>query len=98
MSRYAHKTRPLPPYSEEQEERSGVRARRRTPTGLSEGAYVERNARLNLKVQLAKVVMSQAAQNDPRARLLRIAILRRDEVLLDELLDLGPRDDATELR
>ena len=92
MSHRARKIQTLPPYSLEREERSAIRSHRLTPRGT----YVERNARINLKVQLAKVVISQAPQNDRRARLLRMAILRRDEVLLDELMNLGPREEAAE--
>lgn len=85
------KQRTLPPYGETTDERSSVRKRTRSTAG--QGSYAERTARLDLKVQLAKIVIGEMPQS-PRARLLRIAILRRDEVLLDELLDLGRDDDV----
>ena len=45
-----------------------------------------RNGRIEQKVRVASLVLDDLAPNDPHARLLRIAIIRRDEVLLDGVL------------
>jgi hypothetical protein len=49
-----------------------------------------RNARqpseLELKLSRARVVIAHMAPDDPRARLLQVAVLRRDEILLEALL------------
>lgn len=47
---------------------------------------VERNQRIRHKMSLAAVLLGRLPPDDRRARLLRSAILRRDEVLLDALL------------
>jgi hypothetical protein len=41
---------------------------------------------LELKLARARVVITHMAPDDPRARLLQVAVLRRDEILLDALL------------
>lgn len=41
---------------------------------------------LELKLSRARVVLAHMAPDDPRARLLQVAILRRDEILLEALL------------
>jgi hypothetical protein len=41
---------------------------------------------LELKISRAQRVLAQLAANDPRARLLQVAVLRRDEILLEALL------------
>jgi hypothetical protein len=41
---------------------------------------------LELKISRAQTVLAQLAPNDPRARLLQVAVLRRDEILLEALL------------
>ena len=46
----------------------------------------ERSERIEQKVRLAAVLVEQLPPSDPTARLLRTAITRRDEVLLDGLL------------
>lgn len=89
----AAKPRTLPPYGETTEERSSVRRTRR-PSRADLGSYAERSARIDLKLHLAKIVLSELPAGAPKGRLLRIAILRRDEVLLDELLDLASKHAA----
>jgi hypothetical protein len=42
--------------------------------------------RLELKIARAQTVLAQLAAHDPRARLLQVAVLRRDEILLEALL------------
>jgi hypothetical protein len=49
---------------------------------------------LELKIARAQAVLAQLAEHDPRARLLQVAVLRRDEILLEALLhrlDSAPR-------
>jgi len=49
---------------------------------------------LEAKLERAREVFEQLADEDPRTRLLQVAMLRRDEVLLDALLrriDSSPR-------
>lgn len=41
---------------------------------------------LELKLSRARVVIAGMAPDDPRARLLQVAVLRRDEILLEALL------------
>lgn len=41
---------------------------------------------LELKLSRARMVIAHMAPNDPRARLLQVAVLRRDEILLEALL------------
>jgi len=41
---------------------------------------------LELKLSRARVVIAHMAPDDPRARLLQVAVLRRDEILLEALL------------
>jgi hypothetical protein len=41
---------------------------------------------LDLKISRAQMVLGRLAANDPRARLLQVAVLRRDEILLEALL------------
>lgn len=42
--------------------------------------------RLELELQRARDAFERLADNDPRARLLQVAMLRRDEVLLEAIL------------
>lgn len=59
------------------EEQTGVRvAARRTSASSS----------LELKLGRARVIIAHMAPADPRARLLQVAVLRRDEILLEALL------------
>jgi hypothetical protein len=44
------------------------------------------NERLEHKVQTAMALLAKLPPNDPRARLLHVAVLRRDEALLDGVL------------
>jgi hypothetical protein len=53
-------------------------------SGDGEGA--SRALRLERKLRMAEVLLADLAPLDDRARLLRIAIVRRDEVLLDGIL------------
>ena len=41
---------------------------------------------LELKLSRARVVIAHMAPDDPRARLLQVAVLRRDEILPEALL------------
>jgi hypothetical protein len=41
---------------------------------------------LELKLGRARVIIAHMAPADPRARLLQVAVLRRDEILLEALL------------
>jgi hypothetical protein len=91
--------RRLAPYVESREERSEIRkrvVRSHTPISIApfreEGART-RTARIDLKVNFAKIVLSDLAATSDRARLLRTAIVRRDETLLDELLGIGSPPD-----
>jgi hypothetical protein len=45
-----------------------------------------RNGRIEQKVRVASLVLDELPPGDPSVRLLRIAIVRRDEVLLDGVL------------
>jgi len=64
-----------PPVDGEADEQPGAL---NDPTG--------RNGRIEQKVRVASLVLDDLAPNDPHVRLLRIAIIRRDEVLLDGVL------------
>ena len=57
-------------------EQTEVRATRRKPAPC----------RLELMLARAQVVIAHMAPADPRARLLQVAMLRRDEILLEALL------------
>lgn len=52
-----------------------------------EGIIAERTARIEHKVALGTMLLARLNPLDSRARLLASAILRRDEVLLDGVLD-----------
>ncbi|HEX4478269.1 MAG TPA: hypothetical protein VH142_24475 [Polyangiaceae bacterium] len=52
-----------------------------------EGIIAERTARIEHKVELGTMLLAKLNPLDSRARLLASAILRRDEVLLDGVLD-----------
>jgi len=54
------------------------------PGALSDPAG--RNGRIEQKVRVASLVLDDLPPTDPSVRLLRIAIVRRDEVLLDGVL------------
>jgi hypothetical protein len=58
-------------------EQTGVRVASRRPTPPSN---------VELMLARAQVVIAEMAPADPRARLLQIAMLRRDEILLEALL------------
>ena len=49
-------------------------------------AAVERGERIERKLRIAHALLDDLPPSDPRARLLRAAIIRRDEALLDGLL------------
>ena len=73
------------------DEQSEVRPRLEpAPSGsarpTAEDARASRAVRLELKLRMAKVLLADLAPLDDRGRLLRIAIVRRDEVLLDGIL------------
>lgn len=58
-------------------ERTGVRTTSRRPAPPSE---------LELKLARARAAIARMAPDDPRARLLQVAVLRRDEILVEALL------------
>jgi len=67
-------------------EQTAVRVTSRKPAAPSS---------LELMLAHARVVVARMAPADPRARLLQVAVLRRDEILLEALLR---RLDASPLR
>ncbi len=82
----------------EDDERSEVRPRlavRRT--SATWGAHpAERGERVDEKIRQIELLLTQVSPTDPRRRLIAVAILRRDEVLLDGLLaDLRRHRPAT---
>lgn len=52
----------------------------------SESVVIRKNARLKAKVKAAKEHLERLPKTDRRSRLLHAAVVRRDEVLLDALL------------
>jgi hypothetical protein len=88
------------PDTGEQDQGSSVRACQRrpsseptqppssSPTGpCGELAdFVARTDRVERKVRIAKVILEQLPPDDAQARLLRVAVVRRDELLLDAVL------------
>jgi hypothetical protein len=64
---------------------SGGRPRPRMPS--QPGAAEQRVSRIDQKLRIAKILLDDLPADDPRARLLRTAIVRRDEVLLDGILE-----------
>jgi hypothetical protein len=63
-----------PPLDDEDEQPGALN----DPTG--------RSGRIEQKVRVASLVLDDLPPNDPSVRLLRIAIMRRDEILLDGVL------------
>ncbi len=59
--------------------------RRRMPS--QPGTADERHSRIDQKIRIAKILLEDLPAGAPRARLLRVAIVRRDEVLLDGILE-----------
>jgi hypothetical protein len=92
-SPWSHPPRPLPAAADD-DERSEVRTARpvskaasRSPSGTRP---VTRGERIEEKLRLAESLLAQLPESDSRVRLLRVAVVRRDEVLLDGILaDLG---------
>jgi hypothetical protein len=76
------------------EESTAVRARpqpvppkrRRFQSGVWQSASADRTDRMENKLRAARALLESLPANHPRARLLRIAIVRRDEVVLDGIL------------
>jgi hypothetical protein len=91
-------TQPTELLSEEFEERSSVRERFRKegsgehPAARSgktlQSASPTRTERVESKLRLAKTLLGVLPPDSSETRLLRIAMIRRDEVLLDGLLGL----------
>ncbi|MBN2195687.1 MAG: hypothetical protein JW751_22895 [Polyangiaceae bacterium] len=81
---------PDPKTEAHDEGRSEVRycaARRPTPSMVpSAQATLDRGVRIDAKIEQARIVLEELDPSDPRIRLLRLALIRRDEVLLDGLL------------
>jgi len=65
---------------------SGGRPRPRMPS-QPPGEAEQRVSRIEQKLRIAKILLDDLPANDPRARLLRTAIVRRDKVLLDGILE-----------
>jgi hypothetical protein len=82
--------------ADEADESSGIRPRlEKTALPRSCGAAArdesladlgERSGRIEQKVRVAALVLEELPPADPKARLLRMAVIRRDEVLIDRLL------------
>ena len=64
---------------------SGSTETRRFAAGAS--PFADRNTRIDHKIRLARTLLATLPGNEPRVRLLNIAILRRDEVLLTGVLE-----------
>jgi hypothetical protein len=71
------------------EEQSGVRVRDagREPASPERPREVTRCLRIEQKVRVGQVVLAALPSADARARLLRTALVRRDEVLIDAVLE-----------
>jgi hypothetical protein len=60
--------------------------RRRFQSGVWQSASADRSERLEQTLRTARALLASLPSDHPRARLLRIAIVRRDEVVLDGIL------------
>lgn len=69
------------------DERSSVRPRVEAP-GAPASDGVTRRASVDALIRRAKVLLADLPSGDRRSNLLKLAITRRDEVLLDRLLSL----------
>ncbi len=56
------------------------------PSSHDSGARRLRLGRIDLKVRIAQVLLEDLPPGEPQARLLRVAIVRRDETLIDAIL------------
>lgn len=83
--------------AELEDERSSIRPRVRRPSTIPpsrESAPPPRGdadrrvrmGRIDLKVRMAEVLLQDLPAGEPQARLLRVAIVRRDETLIDAIL------------
>lgn len=63
-----------------------VRSERPQPPPLERPGEVARCRRVEQKVRMGQVVLDALPSGDARAHLLRTALVRRDEVLIDALL------------
>ena len=73
-----------------------LRARTITPPPLqpaNPAPAMERGERIERKIRNLRLLTLQLTDADPAQRLVRLAILRRDEVLLDNLLEKLSADD-----
>ena len=88
MSESARRTPSVPPLYDAvlDDERSAVRPRTPRPSQRPSVSEQLRGDRLERKVRLAIILQDTLPATDSRARLLRVAIVRRDEALLDGLL------------
>lgn len=62
-----------------------TRGRRRVPS--QPGTPDERVSRIDQKIRIARILLEDLPPEAPSARLLRVAVVRRDEVLLDGILE-----------
>jgi hypothetical protein len=71
----------------DEDERSEVRPRPPMAKSLTAAGYpAQRGERVAQKIQAVQALLAQLPTTDPRRRLVEVAVLRRDEVLLDGLL------------
>lgn len=71
------------------DERSTVRARVSRASAVPPAPTPDRQqrmGRIDLKVRMAEVLLQDLPPTEPKARLLRVAIVRRDETLIDAIL------------
>jgi hypothetical protein len=96
-SRFKHSPPSEPPARDdasEEEESTAIRSRpqpvptrrRRFQSGVWQSASADRTERLEHKLRAARALLASLPPDHPRARLLRIALVRRDEVVLDGIL------------
>lgn len=85
MSRDTPTPKVLPvPVTTTEDERSEVRSRPSMPPRPPSGTHPV--DRIYSKLREAEWYLTKLDANDPRARLLRLALTRRDEILLDGIL------------
>lgn len=77
-------TRSSPPSSANSESAASAEGRRRS--SARSPVPGSRDARIEQKLRMASALMNDLPSSDARVRLLHVAILRRDEALLDGVL------------
>jgi hypothetical protein len=90
----------LEPGPKRSEEQSAVRKRdsgrpgteparvNQAPISSIAETAIRRNERIEHKLRLSRILLQDLPASDARSRLLELAIMRRDEVLLDGVLEL----------